>query len=253
MKFFEKNQNNEITIKQMNKDIWPSKTALFEAFYGDFYKFILSHDGLEDLKLHNINCVEDFYKYADYYADGKENCYAMGFAFHKYYLKARMDGSLSTEDDDTFIGYCVKNDMYKDFLNFLISFFAYWRNDEGCTCMDPYNYADNFFVSSWAALVDTTKLFYFSSLSVYFWQSFRVKYCLDNIPGVILCNNPLRIAGYEVVGYYDNTTSDASAVSCNTLGSSVLIKRRDFYNYWEKEEKKIRKVYVENFKKVDPA
>ena len=31
------------------------------------------------------------------------------------------------------------------------------------------------------------------------------------------------------------------------------LKRKDFYDYWGGEEKKIKKVYVENWSKVDPA
>lgn len=136
--------------------------------------------------------------------------------------------------------------MYLDFLNFLISFFAYWRNDEHCTSFNPYNYADNFFTSAWAALVDTCKLFYFTAETVYWWQSFRVKYCLDNIPGVILNedleDNKIRVAGYEVLSI--NKTSDEYCIS---------LKRKDVYNYWEKEEKTIVKVYDPNHKKPDPA
>ena len=30
-------------------------------------------------------------------------------------------------------------------------------------------------------------------------------------------------------------------------------KRKDTYNYWEHEEKNIKKVYVKDYKKVDPA
>ena len=30
------------------------------------------------------------------------------------------------------------------------------------------------------------------------------------------------------------------------------LKRKDIYNYWEKEEKTIYKEYVENYKKADP-
>ena len=113
------------------------------------------------------------------YADGKENCYSMGFAFHKYFILDMMEGSLDKQPETVFIGYCHKNDLFTDFINFLITFFAWWRNDEGCTVMDPYNYADNFYVSGWAALVDTSKLFYFTSETVYWWHSFRVKYVLE--------------------------------------------------------------------------
>ena len=228
-----------------NVEVYNSKQELFELFFTDFYNFIVKSNGYEDLKKHNIDNVKDFLKFADYYAEGKENCYAMGFAFHKYYLTKEEGGVLENQPDSTFIGYCIKNNKYVDFINFLISFFAYWRNDEHCTTFDPYNYADNFFTSAWAALVDTCKLFYFTAEIVYWWQSFRVKYCLDNIPGVILVNNLdeniIRVAGYEVLNVVKNNDEYV-----------IDLKRKDIYNYWEKEEKTIVKVYDANYKKPDP-
>lgn len=246
---------------QINVDLWPSKRALFEAFYGEFYEFIKRNNGEKDLEEHNIKSVQDFYDYADYYADGKENCYAIGFAFHKYFLETSLEGSLETQPETSFIGYCYRHNKFKDFITFLVSFFAYWRNDEGCTCMDPYNYADNFFVSAWAALVDTSKLFYFSSETVYWWQSFRVKYVLDNIPGVFLSSMPkeglpkIRVAGYEFLGWFSSEDENADKVESTTNEKSLFgkLKRKDVYNYWEKEEKKIKKVYIEDWKRVDPA
>ena len=148
-----------------------------------------------------------------------------------------------------------------DFINFLISFFAYWRNDEGCTSFNPYNHADDFFNSSWAALVDTTKLFYFSSETVYHWHSYRIKYLLDHIPGVILDKTlsninkddlkKVHIAGYEFIGWYEedkkvNKTNDLKNVK-------LVLKRKDFYNYWEREFPIIPKVITKEYKKVDPA
>ena len=35
---------------ELNKDIWKNKRELFEAYFGDFYEFILNNNGLEDLK-----------------------------------------------------------------------------------------------------------------------------------------------------------------------------------------------------------
>ena len=228
-----------------NVEVYNSKQELFELFFTDFYNFIVKSNGYEDLKKHNIDNVNDFLKFADYYAEGKENCYAMGFAFHKYFLQKEEGGQLENQHDTAFIGYCIKNNKYVDFINFLISFFAYWRNDEHCTTFDPYNYADNFFTSAWAALVDTCKLFYFTAETVYWWQSFRVKYCLDNIPGVLLIDNivdnNIRVAGYEVTQICE--TKD---------GYEIKLKRKDVYNYWEKEEKTIKKVYDANYKKPDP-
>ena len=171
----------------------------------------------------------------------------MGFSFHKYYLTPQERGKIENQPESTFIGYCFKNNKFIDFLNFLITFFAWWRNDEGCTCFNPYNHADEFFNSSWAALVDTSKLFYLTSETVYHWQSFRVKYALDHIPGVILKHptsktDSMKVAGYEFLGFEER----------NQIQYATF-KRKDTYNYWEKEEKTIEKVYVSNYKKVDPA
>lgn len=239
----------EYTIKDhlLGVDFWPSKRILFKSFFGDFYDFILNHNGKEDLELHHIYCKEDFYDYAKWDADGKDSCYAMGFSFHKYYLTPEESANINNQPDSTFIGYCYKNNLYTDFLNFLITFFAWWRNDEGCTAFDPYNHADEFFNSSWAALVDTCKLFYLDSNTVYHWQSFRVKYALNHIPGVVLHfpkdqNDEFRVAGYEFLGYEKNNNQFIAS-----------FKRKDTYNYWEVEEKKIKKVYIKDYKKVDPA
>ncbi len=249
-----------IVDHELGKDLWSSKQALFEAFFGAFYEFIKQkEEGQKDLLLHNINSVQDFYAYADYYADGKENCYAMGFAFHKYFLQDMMNGSLDKQPESVFIGYCHKNGLFTDFINFLLTFFAWWRNDEGCTVMNPYNYADNFFVSGWAALVDTSKLLYFSAETVYWWQSFRVKYALDNIPGTFKTAIPteglpkIKVAGYEFLGWFDSDKEDAVLVKDSNIDVVYgKLKRKDIYNYWEKEEPKIEKVYIENWSKVDP-
>lgn len=237
----------EIDSHKIGVDFWNSKKELFEAFYGEFYEFILHHDGKEDLENHKIFNKKDFYAYADWYADNQDSCYAMGFSFHKYYLTPQEKGKIENQPENTFIGYCFKNNKFIDFLNFLITFFAWWRNDEGCTCFNPYNHADEFFHSSWAALVDTSKLFYLTSETVYHWQSFRVKYALDHIPGVILKHptskfDSMRVAGYEFLGFEER----------NQIQYAIF-KRKDTYNYWEKEEKTIEKVYIANYKKVDPA
>ncbi len=239
--------NYEINEHKIGLDLWNSKKELFEAFFGTFYDFIVEHNGKEDLERHNIFSKEAFFAYADWFADNKDSCYAMGFSFHKYYLTPMEQGVIENQPVDTFIGYCYQNNLFKDFLNFLITFFAWWRNDEGCTCFDPYNHADEFFNSSWAALVDTCKLFYLTAETVYHWQSFRVKYALDHIPGVILhhpkdINDRLYVAGYEFLGFKEENKVIIAS-----------LKRKDFYNYWEKEEKKIHKVYIKDYKKVDPA
>ena len=259
--------NNDLVL---NNNLYLSKDKLFNDFYGDFYNFIKKSHGKKDLESHNIKNKNDFLLYADYYADGMENCYAMGFSFHKYFLEVDEGGTLNRQSEKKFIGYLYKNNKYHDFLNFLVSFFAYWRNDEGCTNFNPYNHADDFFNSSWAALVDTTKLFYFTSETVYHWHSYRIKYLLNHIPGCILDNSlrkkdiingldlnigstlpKVRIAGYEFLGWYKGEEKvEKINESCDLV---LRFKRKDYYNYWEKEFEKIPKVIEATYKKVDSA
>lgn len=249
---------------KIGEDLWLSKNHLFNNYFTDFYNFIKQNNGQKDLENANITSKEDFLKYADWFAGGKENCYGMGFAFHKYYLTPQEGGKIEEQPLDTFIGYCYKNNKYLDFFNFLITFFAWWRNDEGCTKFVPYNHADESFNSSWALLVDTCKLFYFSAETVFHWQSFRVKYALDNIPGVILSPfeedfqgkelPKVRVAGYEFLGWFDENDNKVEKITNDNLKELYAhLKRKDTYDYWEKEEPTIYKEYDPNYKKVDPA
>ncbi len=267
---------NVVTYKfidhEMNKDFWKSKRALFESFYGDFYDFILSkEEGKKDLEKNNISSKEDFYAFADWNAGGRDNCYAIGFAFYPYFLTVDDDPNttvrekLANQPTDTFLGYCLKNGKYEDFIDFLLSFFPYWRNDETCTCFDPYNHADQFFNSSWAVLVDTSKLFYFNSETVFHWITFRIKYVIDNIPGTFkeefkekeefdseLELKKIRVSGYKFMGWFDKDGNEVEKVNTTCEVYAKLI-RVDHYDYWEKEEPKIVKVDNPNWKKVDPC
>lgn len=250
---------------EIGKDFWLNKKHLIDSFFGDFYDFIFTHGGKDDLLAKEIHNRQEFIAFADWYADGKENCYGIGFAFYKYYLTVDDGGKIENQPQDTFIGYCYHNGKYLDFLNFLITFFAWWRNDEHCTNFNPYNHADDFFGSSWAVLVDTSKLFYFTGETVFGWQSYRVKYACDNIPGTILTpyqqtityDNAItlpriRVAGYEFLGWYDDKGNKIEKCAKDMMVYADF-KRKDIYDYWEKEEKTINKVYTPTYKKVDPA
>ena len=94
----------------MNREL----TNDYIDYLRDVYEFQrkginMYHGGKEDLESHNIHCVEDFYDYADWNADGRDSCYAMGFSFHKYYLTPVEGDTLDNQPDTTFIGYCYKN------------------------------------------------------------------------------------------------------------------------------------------------
>lgn len=263
----------KVTLRFINHslhdDLWFSKKDLFNHFFGDFYDFILNHNGKDDLEENKIFSKQDFLEFsADWYAGGKDSCYALGFGFHKYFATANMDYRIENQPTDTYLGYLYHNNKYRDFLNFLMSFFPYWRNDEGCTRFDPYNKCDNPFVSSWAILVDTAKLFCLDADTVYWWQSFRVKYCLDHIPGVILSDFKeeiefedsvklpnIKVAGYQFMGWHITEELESEKVEEAKEECVVYAEllRKDIYNYWEKEEKTIKKVEDPNWKRVDPA
>ena len=265
--------SKKVTLKfkdhELRKDLWYSKKDLFNHFMGDFYDFIVSQDGHKDLEENNIKSKQEFLDFAaDWYAGGKDSCYALGFGFHKYYATSNGDYRIENQPTDTYLGYLYHNGLYSDFLNFLMSFFPYWRNDEGCTRFDPYNKCDNPFVSSWAILVDTAKLFCLDSDTVYWWQSFRVKYCLDHIPGVILSDYQdeiyfdeklelpnIKVAGYKFEGWHVDNNKESEKIDAVEKDTVVYaeLTRTDIYNYWEKEEKTIKKVEDPNWKRVDPA
>lgn len=46
----------------------------------------------------------------------------MGFSFHKYYLTPEEGGKIENQPESTFIGYCYHNNLFTDFLDFLITF-----------------------------------------------------------------------------------------------------------------------------------
>lgn len=201
---------------------YDSKDDLYKSFFTDFYNFLLNNTDVNFEKL-KISNLDDFLLVCkDWNAYNKNSFYGIGDQFSKYYVTIEVGGKLENQPDTTFIGYCYKNNMYKDFIPFLMTFFAYWRTDEGYTgsSSDPSNTGNDFFASAWASLVDTCKFFYFTSSNLndtYPWfNSERVKDALDNIPGVndgilkyhgnienpVILENPSR-EGYEFIGWYN--------------------------------------------------
>ena len=211
----------------------------------DFYNFLLTNTNIDFKKL-NINNLDDFLLTCkDWNAYNKNSFYGIGDVFSKYYLTIEVGGKLENQPDTTFIGYCYKNNMYQEFIPFLMTFFAYWRTDEGYTgsSSDPNNTGNDFFASAWASLVDTCKFFYFTSETLkdtYPWfNSERVKYALDNIPGVaadiikyygdienpVILDVPQR-EGYEFIGWYNE----------NDEKIEIVYNEQTLYAMWKKIE-----------------
>ena len=102
-------------------------------------------------------------------------------------------------------------------------------------------------------------------VSVGCFCSFSLAVVVGNIPGTIqgkfrdtvTYSKPkqlerVRVSGYEFKGWYDENGKEYTNVDKDITLYAKLI-RKDHYDYWEKEEPKIRKVDNPNWKKVDPA
>lgn len=227
-------------------DTFASKEDLCYAFYSDFYNFMVENTDA-DFERYNITDFDDFMEFArNWYANGKDSFYGVGDAFSKYYVTIDVGGALENQPTSTFIGYCYQNNMYLEFIPHLMTFFAYWRTDEGYTgsSSDPSNTGNDFFASPWASLVDTCKFFHFTSENLqdtYSWfTSKRVKEALDIIPGV--ANNDLAVfgdtdtpvvlqtlerKGYEFLGWFDSEDDNANQIE-------VVTKEMTVYAKWKK-------------------
>ena len=205
-----------------NDYLYKTKEDLYVSYFTDFYMFLLEKTDI-DFEKYKINDLNEFLEIClTWDAYNSNSFYGIGNSFSKYYLTIEVGGKLEDQPDTTFIGYCYQNNMYEEFIPFLMTFFAYWRTDEGYTgsSSDPNNTGNDFFASAWASLVDTCKFFYFTGDNLndtYPWfKSERVKDALDNIPGVgsnivflygdienpIILPN-LQREGYIFLGWYD--------------------------------------------------
>lgn len=224
----------------LNFDVFPTKNSLYEAYYTDFYNFLLKETDCDFTK-YNISSLDDFLKFCKTWrADGRNEMGGLGDAFGKYYLNVEIGGKLENQPTTHFIGYCYNQGKYIDFIKHLMVFFAYWRTDEGYTGgqNDPNNLGNDFFASAWASFVDTCKFFYFTGDTLnntYSWfKSERVKYALDHIPSVFEgsfrttgdINNPIYLdnitrEGYEFLGWFDE---EGNIVTVITKSMTIYAK-----------------------------
>lgn len=216
----------------LNYDVFPTKDDLYKAYFTDFYNFLKEETDC-DFERYNITSLEEFLVYCKTWrANGRNEMGGLGDAFGKYYLSIEIGGELQNQPITHFIGYCYQNGKYIEFIEHLMVFFAYWRTDEGYTggSNDPNNLGNDFFASAWASFVDTCKFFYFTGDTLndtYAWfKSDRVKYALDNIPGVFDkklqttgdINNPIILIelsrkGYKFLGWFDEEGNKVTEIT----------------------------------------
>lgn len=237
--------------------VYLDKFAMRIDYYTDFYNFIITQEGgKEDMEKNGIFNAHDFVELAtDWNGGGTTEMRGIGNIAAKYYLSIDIGGSVENQPTTHFIGYCYQNNKWVDLIDFLIVFFAYWRTDEGYTGgpADPDNLGNDFFASSWASLVDTAKMFYFTSNTLttkYPWftttRSPRVHEALENVPGCLNLNNlpktleneiitlpNLQMKGYTFMGWFNNDEGIGNPIT--TLNPSNIKSEITIYAVWKKQ------------------
>ncbi len=199
------------------KHVYPSKEALMEAFFTDFYYYIAAYHGTGYLRANDIKDAADFVKLAKVFPDAVEtDFYAIGYLAGKYLLQTDNNGILANQSANGFLGFCYQNGLYRDILPFLIRYFAYWRIDEGYATQN--NCGADLFVEGWAPTVDIAKFFYFDEITSPV-RTARMIDCLTNTAGVVYgldSEDPLpdiRLRGYIFEGWYDNPQYSGNPVT----------------------------------------
>ena len=196
-------------------NVYTSKEQLCEAFFTDFYYYIVAYHGTEHLEKNYLFNVNNFVELSqDFTGAGANNLYGIGNIAGRYMLTKDINGILENQSDEGFFGFCYKYGLYEDLLPFLINFFAYWRIDEGYA--NTSNYGADIFAESWAPTVDIAKFFYYDEFTSYV-KTERMIDCLTNTASVVygLDEDPMniRLRGYKFVGWYDNPEFSGSAVT----------------------------------------
>lgn len=211
------------------------KEHLFRAYFTEFYNYIVNvRDEGGYLSSRGVNNVDDFLKVASTWNGGGAGMADIGNLAGKYYLKIDTGGKIEDQKaEDGFIGYCLENNKFVEFVYFIKDFFYWWRLDEGYTggSDDPQGVGSDFLASAWASLVDTAKFFYFEkdTLPHYFITKGHVPEFYDRIPYIIsntditftyiydwekgmdLVKN-IEVNGYEFLGWYDNPDFDGEKI-----------------------------------------
>lgn len=233
------NSVNTITYV-LGNSVYTSRDQLFTAFMSDFYYFINANFGSVTLETRDIKSCDDFISFASNYSAGRGEMRAIGDEFAGYYLTKDINGIMENQPSSTYLGYCLQNNKYHDFIDFLSRFFAYWRIDEKYANLN--NYGADLYAESWAALVDTCKFFYFTKDTCYV-KSERMMDCYDFTQSVVYGELPtilkqtvtlptdIKLRGYKFSGWYDNPNYEGEKITTVQPGKKVIL-----YAKWEIDE-----------------
>lgn len=245
------------------KHMYSNYKQLYRAFFSDFYYYIKDYRGAEySLIKSGANNVEDFLEICSSYTGGSAGMGKIGDKYGSYYLRIDTGGKIEDQhSDDGFIGYCLDNNMYVEFIYFIQDFFYYWRLEEGYTnsSADPNGTGSDFLASAWASIVDTAKFFYYSPYaekgdphrlpSYFFREGYKVPTFYERIPYIVKISTgelnytydwesefilPTDISydGYKFIGWYDNPEFNGEPITKLEKGIHSNIK---VYAKFEKE------------------
>ena len=188
----------DITIDYVLPEyIYNSKDDLYIDFYSYLYQYIINEhgeNGIATLNLCGMTSLEDALRICKEWDDNDATGLPLvGKAFAPYFAYKKLGSNfVEQKDKNYFIGYCIRNNRFIDFLYFLRKFFYHFRIDEGYTYTREDGSVKNpggsdFFASPYASIIDTTKFFIYNkdTLPSYFYQANNIPMLYDKIPGLL--------------------------------------------------------------------
>lgn len=197
--------------------VYRSREDLMEAFFTDFYYYIVAYHGTAKLRDNGVKSVSDFLKLAKVFPNADEtDFYRIGYAAGKHFLESRSNDVPQAQSENGFVGFCYHNGLYREIIPFLIRYFAYWRIDEGYANLS--NCGADMFAEGWAPTVDISKFFYYSDTTSPV-KSARLIDCFTYTAGVVYGFDPaqplpdIALRGYIFEGWYDNPQCSGNPVT----------------------------------------
>ena len=242
----------------LGENVYSTKDELYESFFSDYYWFIYGYYGEEALTSKGVYDVDDFLTLGRTPGTQSTKYRVLADTF-SYFLTKDVNGIKENQPESTFIGHCIKNNIYEEIIDFFIMFFAYWRIDEGYA--NQSNYGADFFAEGWAPQVDICKFFNYTENTREVPKTSRVLDCFLSIEGVatgklstsvyegMTLNTNLIRRGYTFAGWYDNPNFTGDPITEITeTGKKVILyaKWTEKTNIQDSDSASLVDIYIYN-------
>ena len=109
----------------LGNEVFADKHQLFLAFFTDFYYYIVDYRQRENyLTDRGVNDLETFLSICGSYTGGAAGMSNVGNLLGQFYLRIDVGGNINNQTaEDGFIGYCLENNKYVEFIYFIQDFF----------------------------------------------------------------------------------------------------------------------------------